>query len=46
MTETGEGIAETQEETTDLVGEIYEDMGSYQEGAMTMQLKQWVKLKV
>ncbi len=32
MTETGEGIAETQEETTDLVGEIYEDMGSYQEG--------------
>ncbi len=32
MTETGEGIAETQEETTDLVGELYEDMGSYQEG--------------
>ena len=32
MTETGENIEETQEEATDVVGELYEDMGSYQEG--------------
>ncbi len=32
MTETGEGITTIQEDTTDTVGEAYEDMGTYQDG--------------
>ena len=32
MTESGELITETQENATDEVGELYEDMGTYQEG--------------
>ena len=32
MTESGELITETQENATDVVGELYEDMGTYQEG--------------
>lgn len=32
MQELGVGISETQEETTEVVGDIYDEMGTYQEG--------------